>query len=237
MLKVNNLVKKYKKIVAVNDITFTLLPGEIVGILGPNGAGKSTTIKCICGLIKPTSGSIQIKGQPHNDLEIKRIMGYVPEVPEIYDLLTVWEHIEFVAKAYRLSNWTQDAENLLLRYELIDKRDTLGQELSKGMKQKVSLAMALIIKPEVMLFDEPMIGLDPKAIRETKAIMRELATSGCAVIVSTHLLDTIETLCDNVLVMKNGLIIANGSPDALKTQWGNVGDSLEEVFLEVTKDA
>ncbi len=237
MLKVNNLIKNYKKTVAVKGITFNLHAGEIVGILGPNGAGKSTTIKCICGLIKPTSGVINIKGLPHTNLEIKRLMGYVPEVPEIYDLLTVWEHLEFIAKAYRLTNWTQEAEHLLARYELIDKRDTLGQELSKGMKQKVSLAMALIIKPEVMLFDEPMIGLDPKAIRETKAIMKELATSGCAVIVSTHLLDTIETLCDNVLVMKDGLIIANGSPEELKSQWGSEGDSLEEVFLEVTKDA
>lgn len=165
------------------------------------------------------------------------MMGYVPEMPEIYELLTVWEHLEFVAKLYHVVDWQPIAEAYIKRYELIEKRDELGQELSKGMRQKLSIIMALLIKPKVLLFDEPMIGLDPMAIRETKQIMREMADQGCAVLVSTHLLDTIEQLCDNVLVMKRGKIIAQGSPVALKERLGAEGATLEEVFLEVTKNA
>ena len=164
-------------------------------------------------------------------------MGYVPEVPEIYELLTVWEHLTFVAKLYRLNQWESRAKAYVERFELTDKLNELGQELSKGMKQKLSIIMALLIEPKVLLFDEPMIGLDPMAIRETKRIMREMADEGCAVLVSTHLLDTIEALCDDVLVLKNGKIIAQGSPTELKIQMGTEDATLEEVFLQVTKDA
>lgn len=237
MLKIEALSKRYKKTLAVDTIDFEVLPGQVVGILGPNGAGKSTTIKCICGLIRPTSGTITFNGIPHTNEAVKRLMGYVPEVPEVYDLLSVWEHLQFVAKAYSLKAWEEKAEAYILRYELGDKRDAFGQELSKGMKQKLSLIMALMIEPQIMLFDEPMIGLDPMAIRETKTIMKELAQAGCAILVSTHLLDTIEALCDNVLVLKGGHIIAQGSPEALKASLGDADASLEEVFLEVTKNA
>lgn len=237
MLKINQLVKEYKKTRAVDGISFEVPAGQIVGILGPNGAGKSTTIKCICSLIRPKEGTILVSGIPHRKAEAKAMMGYVPEMPEIYELLTVWEHLEFVAKLYHVVDWQPIAEAYIKRYELIEKRDELGQELSKGMRQKLSIIMALLIKPKVLLFDEPMIGLDPMAIRETKQIMREMADQGCAVLVSTHLLDTIEQLCDNVLVMKRGKIIAQGSPVALKERLGAEGATLEEVFLEVTKNA
>lgn len=237
MLKVEQLHKTYKKIPAVDGISFTVNKGEIVGILGPNGAGKSTTIKCICGLIRQGGGQITIDGLQHKSPKARALMGYVPEVPEIYELLTVWEHLTFVAKLYRLNQWESRAKAYVERFELTDKLNELGQELSKGMKQKLSIIMALLIEPKVLLFDEPMIGLDPMAIRETKRIMREMADEGCAVLVSTHLLDTIEALCDDVLVLKNGKIIAQGSPTELKIQMGTEDATLEEVFLQVTKDA
>ncbi len=237
MLTINKLHKSYKKTNAVDGISFEVKKGEIVGILGPNGAGKSTTIKCICGLIRPCSGEITIDSRPHKTPEARAAMGYVSEIPEIYELLTVWEHLVFVSKLYRLKDWEHKANAYLARYELLEKRNEVGQELSKGMRQKLSIIMALIIEPKVLLFDEPMIGLDPMAIRETKRIMRELSDAGCAILVSTHLLDTIEALCDDVLVMKQGKIIAQGSPAELKEQLGAEEATLEEVFLEVTKNA
>ncbi|MCK8061640.1 MULTISPECIES: ABC transporter ATP-binding protein [unclassified Fusibacter] len=237
MLKVMKLVKHYKKTDAVNGIDFEIQQGEVMGILGPNGAGKTTTIKCIAGLIRATEGEITVNGQVNTSLMAKRLMAYIPEVPEAYELMTVWEHMVFIAKAYRLKDWEPKAESLLNRFEMSDKKDKLAKELSKGMKQKLSICMGLVTEPKVVLFDEPMIGLDPKAIKETKAVMRELAKDGCAVLVSTHLLDTIESTCDKVLVLKDGHVVAAGTPDELRSKMGTSEASLEELFLEVTKDA
>lgn len=237
MLEVKSFTKKYGKVHAVNDISFSLNRGTIVGLLGPNGAGKSTTIKTIAGLLKKTGGCITIDGLPNNSLEAKKKFTYVSEVPELYDMLTVKEHLQFIAYAYNVENWEEKAEELFKRYDLYDKQDKLGKELSKGMKQKVSICCGLLPEPQLYLFDEPMIGLDPKAIRETKIIFKELRDEGKTVFVSTHLLDSIENVCDRVLVMKNGKIIADSDVESLKKQLGDYENaSLEEIFLEVTKD-
>ena len=233
MLSVKNVSKKFKKLEAVKDVSFEITNGEIVGILGPNGAGKSTTIKMIAGLLRTSSGSITIEGHDNRSIKAKKKFAYIPELPEMYDMLTIDEHMRFIAQAYAVDDW----ETLMLpyfeRFDLLDKRDKLGKELSKGMKQKLSICCGLLTQADLYLFDEPMIGLDPKAIRETKKIMKELADAGKTILVSTHLLDSIEHTCNRVLVMKLGEIIVNSSMEDLKA---NSDLSLEDIFLEVTED-
>lgn len=233
MLKVEKVSKNFKKIKAVQNVSFTMGQGEIVGILGPNGAGKSTTIKMIAGLLRTTKGSIKIAGFDNKTIKAKKKFAYVPEFPEIYDMLTIDEHMRFISQAYNVDGWEQFITPYYERFDLTDKRNKLGKELSKGMKQKLSICCALLTQADLFLFDEPMIGLDPKAIRETKKIMKELAEAGKTVLVSTHLLDSIETTCDRVLVMKNGEIILDNTIAALKA---TTEGSLEDIFLEVTED-
>lgn len=237
MLKVEHLTKKYRSVVAVDDISFTLNQGDIVGLLGPNGAGKSTTIKTIVGLLRKTAGSITIGNYPSTSQDAKKKFTYVPEAPELYDMLTVWEHLQFIGYAYDVANFEEKAERLIERYDLSDKKDKLAKELSKGMKQKVSICCGLLPEPDLYLFDEPMIGLDPKSIRETKLIFQELSDQKKTVLVSTHLLDSIENLCHRVLVMKKGKVIVDMAMEEMKSKLGNSESvSLEELFLEVTKD-
>ncbi len=167
MLVVKGLCKNYNKFKAVNNVSFDVNEGEIAVLLGPNGAGKSTSIKAIAGLLK-FQGEISICGKDNKSLGAKSKFAYVPEVPALYDLLTVYEHVEYMANAYKIEDYKDKAEHMLKRFDLWDKKDKLGSELSKGMQQKVSICAALITNPKVILFDEPMIGLDPKAIKELK---------------------------------------------------------------------
>lgn len=229
MLKVMNLYKKFDKVEAVKNVSFDVNPGEIGVLLGPNGAGKSTTIKSIAGLLR-FDGKITINGKGNKDVEAKRVFGYTPETPALYESLTVWEHLEFIARAYSLDNWEARANQLLERFELDDKKDKLGKELSKGMQQKVSICCALIIEPKMAMFDEPMIGLDPKAIKELKTLFLELKKAGCAVLISTHIIDSIEEVWDKVLIMNKGQIVLIRTREELERK----GESLERVFFEVT---
>ncbi len=236
MLEVIGLVKRYDKQNAVNDITFSLQGGEVVGLLGPNGAGKSTTMKCIVGLLRKTAGEIYIGGHDHLSVEAKRFFSYIPETPSVYDLLTVMEHMQFIAQAYRVDNWKEKAEKLIEIYDLGDKKNKLGRDLSKGMRQKVSICCALLPDPQLLFFDEPMIGLDPKAIRNTKKLFKELKDQGKTILVSTHLIDSVESIADRIMIMKDGNIVGNDSLENLKQQMVVGGYSLEDLFLELTKD-
>lgn len=238
MLSVKGLVKKYGKQNAVDEVSFHLDGGEVVGLLGPNGAGKSTTMKCIVGLLRKTAGEITIGGYDHLDVEAKRFFSYIPETPYVYDLLTVWEHMQFVAQAYGVRDWQGRAEELLQLYELDDKQKKLGRDLSKGMRQKVSICCALLPDPQLLFFDEPMIGLDPKAIKNTKHVFRNLKEAGKTILVSTHLIDSVESIADRVMIMKDGKIIGNDTIENLRSQAaeGGEGLSLEDLFLELTKD-
>lgn len=236
MLEVIGLVKKYGKENAVNDISFSLKGGEVVGLLGPNGAGKSTTMKCIVGLLRKTSGEIYIGGHDHLSVESKRFFSYIPETPSVYDLLTVMEHMQFIAQAYHVEHWKGKAEKLIEIYDLGDKKDKLGRDLSKGMRQKVSICCALLPDPQLLFFDEPMIGLDPKAIRNTKKLFKELKEQGKTILVSTHLIDSVESIADRIMIMKNGNIVGNDTIENLKTQMIGDDSSLEDLFLELTKD-
>lgn len=227
MITVSHVTKRYGKVTANNDISFTVGDGRIAVLLGPNGAGKSTVIKCITGLLR-FQGEITIDQFGNKTLDAKRRLGYVPEMPALYDLLTVSEHLEFIARAYELENWQVDAQKLLERFELADKAEKLGKELSKGMQQKVSICCALLPKPRAIIFDEPMVGLDPHAIKELKEVFQELRADGCSVLISTHMLDSVEDFWDTAHIMMNGSFAAT-------KQNGEDGESLEELFFAITE--
>lgn len=230
MFEVSHVTKRYGKVIANDDISFSVADGQIAVLLGPNGAGKSTVIKCITGLLR-FDGSITVCGFPNKSLEAKRLLGYVPEMPAVYDLLTIAEHLEFIARAYSLSDWKERADSLLSRFELFDKKDKLGKELSKGMQQKLSICCALLPEPKVIVFDEPMVGLDPHAIKELKAVFAELKTAGASVLISTHMLDSVEDYWDVAHIMVNGRFAATRKNEALSE-----GEcSLEELFFSITE--
>lgn len=198
---------------------------------GPNGAGKSTAIKCIVGLLR-YQGTISIGGHDNRSVEAKQLLGFIPEVPYLYDMLTVREHLEFIARAYRLADgWQTYANTLLERLELVEQADKLGNELSKGMQQKVSIACALIHQPSIILLDEPLVGLDPHAIKEIKEMIKELRNQGRAVLISTHILDSVENLWDKVLILKKGCIAATRT----HRQLSQTNESLEGLYFEVTE--
>ena len=232
MLVVSNVTKKYHKVVANEDINFVIEDGNIGILLGPNGAGKSTIIKCIMGFLK-YEGNIAVNGLNNKSVEAKRIMGYVPEIPSLYPNLTVEEHMEFVAKAYRLKDYQEYKEELLERFDLTDKKKKFGDELSKGMQQKLSICCGLLPRPKVILFDEPMIGLDPHAIKELKLLFQELKEQGTTVLVSTHMIDSIEELWDTTYIMKDGKIAAAVSREDVT----DGKKKLEDIFFEITEGA
>jgi ABC-type multidrug transport system ATPase subunit len=238
VLDVVNLQKKYGKTLAVHGTSFSLEQGTMIGLIGPNGAGKTTTIKCIAGLLKPTGGTISILAENTGSPAARSKLAYIPETPDIYPMLTVWEHMKFIALAFQLKSWESKAEALIARFDLWDKQNELCKNLSKGMTQKVMICCNLLHDPSVILVDEPMVGLDPKAIRELKDAFLQLKAEGKTILISTHLLDNAQNLCDGVIVMKKGTVIARGSiADLRKTVNAGEEASLEELFLEVTGDA
>ncbi len=229
MLEVNNLSKSYKDTKAVDDVSFNLAKGEVTVLVGPNGAGKSTIIKSIVGLLR-FEGEIKVGSHGNKDLKAKQLLAYVPEIPTLFPLLTVREHIEYMALAYGKAIDEKKIDSLLKRFDLEDKQNKLGDELSKGMMQKVSICAAVIVNPEVIILDEPMIGLDPKAIKEIKKLILELEAENKTVMISTHMIEMIEDLWDRVIFMKDGKLIDN----VLRTE-ANQRD-LEELFFEITGD-
>ena len=230
MFTVNHVTKRYGKLTANRDISFGVEDGQIAILLGPNGAGKSTIIKCIAGLLR-FDGTIDIGGYPNKSLEAKRLLGYIPEMPAVYDLLTVGEHLEFIARAYSLTGWEDYASSLLERFELDDKKDKLGKELSKGMQQKLSICCALLHRPKAVIFDEPLVGLDPHAIKELKEMFRELKRDGASVLISTHMIDSVEDYWDIAHIMMNGSFAAT-----MRNEPAAQGEkTLEELFFEITE--
>ena len=230
MLSVSNVTKKYGKVIANDNISLQIADGQIAVLLGPNGAGKSTIIKSIIGFLK-YQGSVTVDGLLNKSIEAKRIMGYIPEIPSLYPNLTVDEHMEFVARAYKLDKYKEYKEELLRRFELDDKKKKFGDELSKGMQQKLSICCGLLPKPKLILFDEPMIGLDPHAIKELKSMLLELKQQGASILVSTHMIDSIEELWDTTYIMMKGRVAAVVERDEIAQ-----GDkSLEDIFFEITE--
>lgn len=228
MIEIRHLTKKYGDFKAVDDVELIAESGKITILLGPNGAGKSTTIKSIANLLK-FDGSIEICGYDNASIEAKRCFGYVPETPVLYDLLTVEEHIDFIGHAYQIENYKQKAEKYLELFQLTEKRKKMAKELSKGMTQKLSMLLAFMIEPKALLVDEPMVGLDPASIEETLKLLRNIADNGCAVLISTHIIDIVSDIFDEAYIMKEGHIIKRIKKDELQEE------SLKDYFFELTE--
>ncbi|WP_416327721.1 ABC transporter ATP-binding protein [[Eubacterium] hominis] len=227
MIEVAHLTKKYGSFKAVDDIDLSAEDGQITILLGPNGAGKSTTIKSITNLLK-YEGSIKICGYDNDSVEAKQSFGYIPEAPILYDLLTIDEHVEFIGKAYRASNYKELADHYIQMFHLEEKRKKTVKELSKGMKQKVSMLLALIISPKALLVDEPMVGLDPASIEETLHLFTKLKEEGVSILISTHIIDVIDDIWDVAYIMNKGKIVRHVTREGLKEE------SLKEMFFACT---
>ncbi|MBK7405960.1 MAG: ABC transporter ATP-binding protein [Phycisphaerales bacterium] len=239
LVEVADLHKSYQTTHAVQGLTFSVQPGEVVGLVGPNGAGKTTTMRCIAGIIPATSGTIAVDGfdiaaQP---VKAKGRLAYVPDDPRLFDALTVNEHLEFIASAYRVQDWKPRAEALLTRFQLTDKRKALAGELSRGMRQKVAICCAYLHDPAFIMLDEPLTGLDPRGIREMKDSIRERAAAGAAFFISSHLLALVEDLCTSLLIILGGRQVFAGSIAAARAQFGgpDASASLEDLFFRATE--
>jgi len=230
MLEVSKLSKRYGKTEAVKNVSFKVEEGEIAVLAGPNGAGKSTIIKSIAGLLK-YDGNIKICGYNNKTLEGKRLLGYIPEMPALFPLLTINEHITLMAHAFGIKNYEGRAEELLKLFDLWDKKNKYGSDLSKGMQQKVSICCALITEPKLLLVDEPMIGLDPKAIKNMKETLMELKKQGVSIVLSTHLLDSVQELWDRILIMKDGEFVLSKARNEFQEEFS----SLEDIFFQFTE--
>lgn len=234
-MEVKNLEKSYVKEKAIKNISFGIKKGEITILAGPNGAGKTTTIKCILALLRKDKGDILIYGKSIKEKSIREKLAYIPESPDIYPYLTVWEHLKFIALAYRLNDWQKKAIDILHRFNILDKKNDLGKNLSKGMKQKVSISMALLHNPEIFLIDEPFIGLDPKGIKDFKDNLKFLRDEGKTLLISTHILSSVEKITDRIIIMEKGKIVAQGTKGELLSTLGCSKElSLEEIFLKIT---
>jgi ABC-2 type transport system ATP-binding protein len=234
---VEDFHKSYGSLVAVRGLSFRVEPGEVLGLVGPNGAGKTTTLRALAGILRPTHGRLIIDGHDlaSEPVAAKQATAYIPDEPKLFDELTVWEHLRFIASAYGLHGWKARAESLLFDFELVHKRHALARELSRGMRQKLAICCGYLHGPRAVLFDEPLTGLDPRAIRTTKDSILEQARAGVAFIVSSHLLTVVEGLCTNVLVMHRGRSLFFGKIAELRRQFLDDarGDSLEELFFRL----
>jgi ABC-2 type transport system ATP-binding protein len=240
LIETSHLVKSYGDKLAVDQVSFQVREGEIFGFLGPNGAGKTTTIKMIVGLLRPTAGVVKVGGfdvvqQP---LQAKAACGYVPDEPNLYAKLTGRELLRFVGDLYGLERTqaTRRSEELLRLFGLMEAADDTTDSYSHGMKQKTSLAAALVHDPRVLVLDEPTVGLDPKSARLIKDILRQMADRGAAVMLSTHILEIAQNMCDRIGIINKGRLIAAGTMDELR-QLGQGESSLEDIFLSLTGGA
>lgn len=232
------LQKRYGQLVAVDGLNLEVRAGEIYGFLGPNGAGKTTTIKMLAGLLEPDAGEAYICGHSlrQEPLAAKACLAYVPDQPALYPKLSAREFLVFVGDLYGVARTAAEerAEELLRLFGLTERADELLEGFSHGMKQKVVLAAALIHRPQVLLLDEPTVGLDPRSARLLKDLLAELARQGVTVFLSTHILEIAERMCHRVGILQQGRLIAEGSPEELRERAGRGGESLEDIFLALT---
>jgi ABC-2 type transport system ATP-binding protein len=236
VIEAEGLHKVYGDLAAVQDLSFRVLPGEVVGLVGPNGAGKTTTLHCLAGITIPTRGRIRVAGHDlaADPVAAKSALAFVPDEPHLFEYLTVEEHLRFVARLYRVPDVDRRVPGVLREMELEDRHGALPEELSRGMKQKLAIACALIHDPKALLLDEPLTGLDPVGIRRMKATILDHARAGASVILSSHLLHLVEEICTRVLIMRSGRVLAFGTiAEIVAARPDLAGLKLEEVFLGV----
>ena len=235
MILVDGFHKTYRDTVAVAGLSFEVQAGQILGLVGPNGAGKTTTLRAIAGIIPPTRGRLVVAGydvatQP---VSAKQQFAYIPDEPKLFDSLTVAEHLQFIAAAYSVGDHQKKGMELLQAFDLIDKKDALAQELSRGMRQKVAICCGYIHEPSAILFDEPLTGLDPRGIRTLKKSIIERARVGAAIVISSHLLSLVEDLCSHLLILDRGHSRFFGPIDEARAAFAGLADDarLEEIFF------
>ncbi|HET7374253.1 MAG TPA: ABC transporter ATP-binding protein [Gemmatimonadaceae bacterium] len=239
MISATNLTKLYGDFTAVRGISFHVASGEILGLVGPNGAGKTTTLRCLAGIISPTSGKIAVSGHDMHDdpIAAKRALAFIPDEPHLFEYLSVEEHLRFIARLYGVRDVDARLPEMLDELELSEKRRSLPGELSRGMRQKLAIACGLLHDPTALLLDEPLTGLDPAGIRRMRETIAVRAERGAAVILSSHLLNLVEELCTKLLVLRQGECVAFGTMDEIiATHPELAGLSLEDVFLSLTSE-
>ena len=237
MINVNNLTRQYGDFTAVDRISFTINPGEVLGLVGPNGAGKTTTLRCLAGIIAPSMGTIEIAEHDvqKDPVSAKRALAFIPDEPHLFEHLTVEEHLRFVARLYGVADAEQRMTPLLEELEIADKRKALSTELSRGMKQKLAIACGLLHDPSVLILDEPLTGLDPGGMRRMRATIAKRARAGASVVLSSHLLTLVEELCTKLFVIRRGVCVAYGTlAEIVEALPHLAGRSLEDVFLALT---
>jgi ABC-2 type transport system ATP-binding protein len=237
VIAVRSLTKLYGTFTAVRDLSFDVAPGEVLGLVGPNGAGKTTTLRCLAGIIPPSSGSVSVAGHDiqREPIEAKRALAFIPDEPHLFEYLSVEEHLRFIGRLYGVADVNARIPVLLEELELSDKQTALPGELSRGMRQKLAIACGLLHNPQALILDEPLTGLDPGGMRRMRETITARAAAGAAVILSSHLLNLVEELCTKLVVMRRGTCAAYGTLDEIIAQHPELyGRSLEDVFLALT---
>jgi len=236
MITVTRLSKVYGSFKAVDDLSFTVGAGEVVGLIGPNGAGKTSTLRCLVGIQAPSAGSVTIDGHDivTDSVAAKQQVAFMADEPNLFEYLTVMEHLRLTARIYRAGDIEDKARTLLQELQLTGKEKSLPSELSRGMKQKVAIACGLLHDPKALLFDEPLTGLDPLGIRHMKETIVRRGLAGAAVIVSSHLLHLVEEICTRILIIDRGVKVADGTMADLEAHAEAAGSNLEQIFLKVT---
>lgn len=237
-IQIENVTKSFGSLMAVKGVNFQVESGQILGLLGPNGSGKSTLMKIILGIMKPDTGSIQVQGVDvaKNPIEVKRIVGYVPESPRLYEFLTGVEYLDFVADVHGLATSVKQERimEFLKALDLEGRENELIHGYSQGMKQKLAIIAGLLHRPQILVLDEPLNALDPRSARIVKDLIHKLRDDGISTIFSTHVLEIADAICDRIVIMYDGKVLEEGTSQELRSKGGTAGSTLEEVFLKLT---
>jgi len=239
MIEVESLVKSYRGLTAVDGLSFQVKAGEVLGLVGPNGAGKTTTLRCLAGILPPNSGRVRLAGfdLSSESVQAKQHLAFMPDEPKLFEYLTVADHLALSARLYQVEDAEAKSKALIDELELSGKESAFPSELSRGMKQKLVIACGLLHDPKVLIFDEPLTGIDPGGIRRMKQTIVRRAEAGASVILSSHLLHLVEEVCERVLILARGRAVMIGTIEEVRARFGGDDVSLEEAFLLATEPA